>query len=191
MTEINIPQGKVVLVGDGACGKTCLLEMFKRNVFPEDYVPTIVDNFAKDITLPDGEEITLTLWDTAGQEDFDAVRPLSYKDSDLVMLCYSIENKDQLVNLSERWVLEIGNYSPNADIFLVGLKKDIRDNPEFDQSRVASVKDGEEAAHAINAIKFLECSAKANINVTEVFMEAAKYVFNKKKRSASCWGCCG
>merc|ERR1711894_738056 len=103
--------GKVVVVGDGACGKTCLLEVFRNNQFPKEYVPTVVDNFVKNVTV-DGKDVGLTLWDTAGQEDFDAVRPLSYEDTSLVLLCYSIDNKELLPNVRNKWLFEISNYCP-------------------------------------------------------------------------------
>lgn len=121
----HIVSGKIVVVGDGACGKTCLLEVFKRNKFPDEYIPTVVDNFVKEVKISENESVNLTLWDTAGQEDYDSVRPLSYKDTDLVLLCYTIENSQVLDNIPKKWLFEIKNYCPNAYLFLIGLKKKI------------------------------------------------------------------
>ena len=71
---------KLVIVGDGACGKTCLLMRFSEpdKELTEEYIPTVFDNYKKDTTV-DGKSICIELWDTAGQEDYDRLRPLSYK----------------------------------------------------------------------------------------------------------------
>ena len=57
---------KLVIVGDGACGKTCLLIVFSKDQFPEVYVPTVFENYVADIEV-DGKCVELALWDTAGK----------------------------------------------------------------------------------------------------------------------------
>lgn len=56
---------KLVIVGDGACGKTCLLIVFSKDQFPDVYVPTVFENYVADIEV-DGKQVELALWDTAG-----------------------------------------------------------------------------------------------------------------------------
>ncbi|VDP97044.1 unnamed protein product [Trichobilharzia regenti] len=90
---------KLVIVGDGACGKTCLLIVFSKDQFPEVYVPTVFENYVADIEV-DGKQVELALWDTAGQEDYDRLRPLSYPDTDVILMCFSI---DRLVAILHAW----------------------------------------------------------------------------------------
>merc|ERR1711953_576438 len=95
MSEDEVPRLKFVVVGDGASGKTSLLQRFSENTFTADYTPTIFENRSKHVNI-DGKQIELTLWDTAGQEDYDQIRILAYKDVDLILLLYSFDLKFSL-----------------------------------------------------------------------------------------------
>jgi len=183
--------GKVVLVGDGACGKTCLLEVFKSNKFPEEYIPTVVDNFIKATTFDGDKSINLALWDTAGQDDYDTIRPLSYRETDLVLICYTIENKNSLDNIENKWLAEVKNYCPNVKFFLVALKKDLRFDSEVDSKALVSKEDGKSLAKKIKAEKFFECSALTRENVDEVFEAAGKYIYYNAETSQPRETCCG
>ena len=87
---------KLVIVGDGACGKTCLLIVFSKDQFPEVYVPTVFENYVADIEV-DNKQVELALWDTAGQEDYDRLRPLSYPDTDVILMCFSIDSPGKMI----------------------------------------------------------------------------------------------
>ncbi|XP_008920425.1 rho-related GTP-binding protein RhoC isoform X1 [Myiozetetes cayanensis] len=183
---------KLVIVGDGACGKTCLLIVFSKDQFPEVYVPTVFENYIADIEV-DGKQVELALWDTAGQEDYDRLRPLSYPDTDVILMCFSIDSPDSLENIPEKWTPEVKHFCPNVPIILVGNKKDLR-NDEHTRRELAKMKqepvkpeEGRDMANRINAFGYLECSAKTKEGVREVFEMATRaglQVRKNKKRRA-------
>uniref|UniRef100_A0AAY5L2S8 Ras homolog family member A n=2 Tax=Esox lucius TaxID=8010 RepID=A0AAY5L2S8_ESOLU len=129
---------KLVIVGDGACGKTCLLIVFSKDQFPEVYVPTVFENYVADIEV-DSRQVELALWDTAGQEDYDRLRPLSYPDTDVILMCFSVDSPDSLENIPEKWTPEVKHFCPNVPIILVGNKKDLR-NDEHTRRELAKMK---------------------------------------------------
>ena len=68
-------------------------------------------------------QVELALWDTAGQEDYDRLRPLSYPDTDVILMCFSIDSPDSLENIPEKWTPEVKHFCPLVPIILVGNKK--------------------------------------------------------------------
>lgn len=80
------------------------------------------DNYSSLVTC-DGQTVSLGLWDTAGQEDYDRLRPLSYPDTDVILMCFSIDSPDSLENIPEKWSPEVRHFCPNVPIILVGNKK--------------------------------------------------------------------
>uniref|UniRef100_A0A8C6MB05 Ras homolog family member B n=1 Tax=Nothobranchius furzeri TaxID=105023 RepID=A0A8C6MB05_NOTFU len=118
---------KLVVVGDGASGKTCLLIVFSKDEFPEVYVPTVFETYVADIEV-DNKKVQLALWDTAGQEDYDRLRPLSYPDTDVILMCFSVDSPDSLENIPEKWVPEVKHFCPNVPIILVANKRDLRND---------------------------------------------------------------
>ncbi|CAG2240525.1 RHOA [Mytilus edulis] len=132
---------KLVIVGDGACGKTCLLIVFSKDQFPEVYVPTVFENYVADIEV-DGKQVELALWDTAGQEDYDRLRPLSYPDTDVILMCFSIDSPDSLENIPEKWTPEVKHFCPTVPIILVELALwDTAGQEDYDRLRPLSYPD--------------------------------------------------
>ncbi|KAL1934519.1 hypothetical protein VTP01DRAFT_6701 [Rhizomucor pusillus] len=173
---------KVVVCGDGACGKTSLLNVFTRGYFPQVYEPTVFENYVQEVTI-DGQPVELSLWDTAGQEEFDRIRWMSYVDAHAVLICYSVDSRDSLENIPNRWLLEVSEYCPEAKILLVALKCDLRDNEEVIKKKHMEpimYEEGLAMARSINAVRYLECSAKHNRGVRECFDQAARVSLSVK-----------
>ena len=120
---------KAVVVGDGAVGKTCLLKSYTEATFSTEYIPTVFDNYAANVMV-DGKPINMGLWDTAGQEDFERLRPLSYSGTDVFLLCFSVVSPTSFKNLTTTWLPEIRLNCPKAAIVLIGTKSDLKDDFE-------------------------------------------------------------
>lgn len=179
---------KLVVVGDGACGKTCLLIVFSKDEFPEVYVPTVFETYVADIEV-DNKQVQLALWDTAGQEDYDRLRPLSYPDTDVILMCFSVDSPDSLENIPEKWVPEVKHFCPNVPIILVANKKDLRHDEDL--KRPVKSEDGRAMATRIGAYDYLECSAKTKEGIWEVFETATRAALQKRTTpQGDCLKCC-
>ena len=187
---------KLVIVGDGACGKTCLLYVFSKDEFPEFYTPTVFETYVADIEV-DGKLVELALWDTAGQETYDRLRPLSYPDSDVILICFSIDNPDSFENIPEKWAPEVKHFCPNVPIILVGNKKDLR-NDEYTKEELSKMKqepvkseEGSLVCERIGGYAYMECSAKTREGVREVFEMAARAALKTREKTVKKWRKCG
>ncbi|KAG5280426.1 hypothetical protein AALO_G00089000 [Alosa alosa] len=92
---------KIVVVGDTQCGKTALLHVFAKESYPENYVPTVFENYTASFEF-DKQRIELNMWDTSGSSYYDNVRPLAYPDSDAVLLCFDISRPDTLESILKK-----------------------------------------------------------------------------------------
>lgn len=182
---------KLVIVGDGAGGKTSLLIVFTRGEFPLDYVPTVFENHVVDVHLDEYPLIQLALWDTAGQEDYNRLRPLSYPGSDVVIICFSIASPDSLDNVEATWIHEIKYHCGPIPVLLVGCKKDLRDDPatiqalEKRRQRPITFEEGADVAKRIGAFNYIECSALYNDGVHDVFECATRAAMKGIQQSRS------
>uniref|UniRef100_A0A1I7SWK3 Ras-like GTP-binding protein Rho1 n=2 Tax=Bursaphelenchus xylophilus TaxID=6326 RepID=A0A1I7SWK3_BURXY len=172
---------KVVVVGDGSCGKTSLIIAHSSGQFSEQYIPTAFDDFSVE-ALVNGKPDMITVSDTAGEEDFSSMRPLSYPDADVFLVCYSVENTDSLKHIQEKWVPEIRHFCPNTPIVIIGNKKDIRDE---NNRPVVSIEEAEQVARKASGVSLIECSAKTKENVKKVFEMAIKSALAYRNRRSN------
>ncbi|ANZ74743.1 BA75_01748T0 [Komagataella pastoris] len=166
---------KCVVVGDGAVGKTCLLISYTTNRFPHDYIPTVFDNYSANV-LVNGEPFKLGLWDTAGQEEYDRLRPLSYPQTEIFLICFSVVEPNSFENVKNKWIIEIRHHVPSdVLILLVGTKIDLRDDPHTLDSLhemgydPITQEEGEALAKELGCVNYLECSASTQQGVKEIF----------------------
>ena len=109
---------KLVIVGDSMCGKTCLLDEFTGEQFTREYIPTLCH-----VVANINADVELAMWSTSGHEDHDRMRHFCYRDTDVIILCFSIDSPNSLENILERWMPEVKDFCPNSPIILVGNKK--------------------------------------------------------------------
>ncbi|EGD72285.1 ARHA protein [Salpingoeca rosetta] len=182
---------KLVCIGDGSAGKTCLLIVYANNEFPEKYVPTVFENYVATVSRPQAT-VELALWDTAGQEDYAHIRPLSYDGAHVFLICFAVDNRDSFENIESKWVPEMRSYCPKVPYIIVGCKSDLREDAERKQEMAGrgqtfvEFKEAEDLAERVGAQGYLECSAKTRDGVQDVFNWAADVALTAKTGG----GCC-
>lgn len=185
---------KIVVVGDGGCGKTCLLIVYAQNRFPEAYIPTVFENYVTNRQF-EGKIIEIALWDTAGQEEYDRLRPLSYPESHVILIVFSVDFPVSLGNVQDKWYPEVAHFCEGTPLILVATKTDLRrdDNTRrmlgAQGQKPVTPEQGAEVAQEIGA-KYIECSAKTGTGVQDVFAlalrESMKNKWGKIQKRARC-----
>ena len=138
-----------------------------------------------------GKSYTLALFDTAGQEGFDQLRPIAYPQTDVFLICFSVVLPSSLINIQKLWIQEIKKYCPSTPFILVGTKIDLRSNRDEveklakKKERPISYEEGARVAKQIKAVKYVECSALNQQGIRDVFDEAILIVLNKPKSSSA------
>lgn len=124
------------------------------------------------------EPYTLGLFDTAGQEDYDRLRPLSYPQTDVFLVCFSVTSPSSFENVREKWFPEVHHHCPGVPCLIVGTQTDLREDKavveKLAKQRMHPVRkeDGEKLARDLGAVKYVECSALTQYKLKDVFDEA-------------------
>lgn len=177
-----------------AVGKTCLLVSYTTESYMSQYVPTIFDNYAKNIMYA-GRPINLSrlsdhclfstwfspatyfvdLYDTAGQDEYLRLRPLVYPQTDVFLVCFSLIDPDMATETINKWFGEVRHFCPGAPIILVGTKLDLRNDKQVQDRLLESgqspitYNEGMNYKVRAKAVEYVECSAKTSEGVKEVF----------------------
>lgn len=162
---------KVIVIGDSGVGKSCLTNKATKNVFEESYQATVgFEFFSFNIKIND-KILKLQIWDTCGQELYRSLITNFYRNSSLAIMVYAINNKDSFDNI-DVWLKELRMHSnPDAKVFLIGNKIDLEDERKVEKSA------GEAYTRDNNLHFFMESSAKTGMNAQNIFIEAAKILF--------------
>ena len=127
-----------------------------------------------------------------GQEDYDRLRPLSYPDTDVILMCFAVDSRDSLENIQAKWVPEVKHFCPNVPFLLIATKIDLRSDPQTRQQFarekefVIRPEEGKAMADKVQAWAYLECSAKTREGVRAVFDNATLAALQKKRRRKGC-----
>ena len=159
---------KLVIVGGGGVGKSALTIQLIQNHFAEEYDPTIEDSYRKQVTIDD-EVCVLDILDTAGQEEYSAMRDQYMRTGEAFLLVYSITSRTSFNEISSfrEHILRVKDADKKVPMVLAGNKNDL-----FNEREV-TVWEGEELAKSFS-IPFFETSAKNRLNVEDSFYELVR-----------------
>ncbi|GLH08740.1 Ras-like protein 1 [Gryllus bimaculatus] len=164
---------KVIMVGSGGVGKSALTLQFMYDEFVEDYEPTKADSYRKKVVL-DGEEVQIDILDTAGQEDYAAIRDNYFRSGEGFLCVFSITEDDSFQATQEfrEQILRVKN-DENIPFLLVGNKSDL------DEKRKVTLAEANSRAQQWN-VPYVETSAKTRENVDKVFYDLMREIRSRK-----------
>lgn len=165
----TLPTIKVILVGNAAVGKTCLISSFLSQPFDNQVNSTVAPSYnCADITRADGRTVSLQVWDTAGQERYHSVGKLFYRDADVAIVCYDAQNKESF-DAIPMWISSIREEVENVKVCLVLTKCDLLEQSEIKQNEM----EANGVAVQYGAERVFITSAKENIGVKSLFNDVA------------------
>lgn len=187
---------KCIIVGNVQVGKTSLIYTYKSNEF-NDYIHRSFSDIEHCVDLDfENKKVNISLVDTNGSTEYDKIRPYSYKNADVFLICVSLEDIDDYKKICRKWSKEIRKYCSKASYILVGTKLDLKPY-NFDSTRLRKIQKNIGASKylgkelncllimifSLNFMFFfvLECSARTREGLSNLFMEVANLVVNKSE----------
>ena len=170
---------KCMIVGDTGVGKTCALEMFTNKNILSEISPTVnLMKYQTEMAI-DNETVSLEIWDTPGEDSFKSIRKSCYPLTDVVLLVFSMVNRQSLDNVKLKLFLEVKDETKNVPIVLAGMQKDKISVEQFKapldginlsmESYIKKVK-----TDVIRPIGYHECSTTKNQGLEELFQDVAR-----------------
>ena len=163
---------QILLLGDMAVGKTCLINRYTNGVFKEEYTSTVgIDFYTKPEEI-NNKTVQVKIWDTVGQERFRALTPSFLRNAEGVVIVFDVTSQDSFDNV-KGWINSIkSNIGENViPIIIVGNKIDMENMREI------SKEDGSKTASE-NGYKYFETSAKTGKGVDEAFKEIVNQILD-------------
>ena len=179
MKNSEVFRFKIVVIGDGAVGKTSLIKKYTKGTFERDYVKTIGAQLSKYNKEINGDMIRLIFWDLAGQEDFNFLHDLFYKESKAAIIVYSLEKNDlgyDSFTHIENWYKKLMKHCGDIPAILFANKVDLIDNSNIDTIRI------QELVHKYNFLRYFITSAKSGEGVIEAFNAIIEKLYFKFKQ---------
>eukprot|EP00823_Brevimastigomonas_motovehiculus_P009561 TRINITY_DN9235_c0_g1_i1.p1 TRINITY_DN9235_c0_g1~~TRINITY_DN9235_c0_g1_i1.p1 ORF type:complete len:197 (+),score=60.13 TRINITY_DN9235_c0_g1_i1:74-664(+) len=190
---------KCVLVGDGVAEKSAMIAAYAKSVQPKELIPNVFDNYSLTVTV-DEKSVNLHLYDTAGQEDYDRLRPLAYPQTDVFLICFSVASPSSFDQVLTKWYPEVKKHCVGVPIVLVGTKSELRNDSKTQEElkakelHMVTQEEGLGRSQQIGAMTYRECSVQTQDGVTTVFQEAIRAGVNYRSlqhnNSAASGGCC-
>ncbi|MFX1324472.1 MAG: Rab family GTPase [Promethearchaeota archaeon] len=166
----------IIVIGDGAVGKTSLIKKYTKGSFEKDYIKTIGAQFSKYDEDIEGDNCKLFFWDIAGQREFDFMRPTFYKGSKAAIIVFSHTDDKSFEHIPE-WHEDIKNHVGDVPIILFGNKTDLVDEENLDNVKVQEIIEDR------NFLGYYKTSAKTGSGVYEAFQAIIKKLYDKYKEA--------
>ncbi|XP_067681919.1 cell division control protein 42 homolog [Haliotis asinina] len=173
------------IMGDDMVGKTSISESYAQKSFKENYEATVFDNYVVPLEVA-GEEFVISMFDTAGKKNFENLRAFTYRESEVLLLCFSTCDRETLTSINDLWMPELKRHSKHSKqkrpVILVGTQIDLRFGHEDSE---VSTDEGVQLAKDIGADCYVECSARDHKGLREVFQHVVFSALKFRKKNTN------
>ncbi|XP_067682671.1 cell division control protein 42 homolog [Haliotis asinina] len=173
------------IMGDGMVGKTSISESYAEKSFNENSETTVFDNYVVPLQVA-GEEFVISMFDNSAEKRFESLRAFSYRESEVLVLCFSTCDRETLTSINDLWMPELKRHSKQSKqkrpVILVGTKIDLRVGHEDSE---VSTDEGVQLAKDIGADCYVECSARDHKGLKEVFQHVVFSALKFRKKNTN------